>query len=215
MEDGGIPMDRIKGSRTAVYMGSGMSDYHDALVKDPEHVPRYSALGASTEMLANRLSYVFDWHGPSVAVQTACSSSLVAIHLACQSIRCGDADMAVAGGSSLVLTPEVSTYLGNLNFLSPGGHCLSFDEAGDGFARGEGCGVVLLKRLDVAIRDGDSIRAIIRGSGVNSDGLTPGISFPSSSAQAELIRSVYNSAGLSLSSTQYVEAHVSLNPSCA
>lgn len=212
LEGAGFPLDRFRGTRTAVYMGSGMSDYQSALVKDPEHVPTYSALGAATEMLANRLSHFYDLRGPSVVVQTACSSSLVAIHQACQSLRCGEVDMALAGGSNLVLTPEVSTYMGNLSFLSPGGHCRSFDEAGDGFARSEGCGVVLLKRLDMAVRDGDTIRAIIRGSGVNSDGFTPGISVPSSEAQADLIRSVYQSARLSLSSTQFVEAHVSRHP---
>lgn len=164
-------------------------------------------MGVSDEMVSNRLSHFFDLRGPSMTVETACSSSLVAIHQACESIRSGQADMAVAGGINMTLSPEATMELNSLGVLNPDGKSLSFDEKANGYARAEGCGIVILKPLDQAIRDGNHIRAVVRGSGVNSDGWTKTISTPSGSAQAELIKLVYESNGLDYDATQYVEAH--------
>lgn len=158
-------------------------------------------------MISNRLSHFFDLRGPSMTVETACSSSLVAIHQACESLRSGQAEMAVAGGINMILSPEATMELSSLGVLNPDGRSLSFDEGANGYGRAEGCGVVVLKPLDQAIRDGNQIRAVIRGSGVNSDGWTKTISTPSGAAQAELIKLVYESNGLDYNDTQYVEAH--------
>lgn len=206
-ESAGMPYEKVKGSQTAVYIGAGLSDYEASIQRDPEYAPKYALTGVSHEILSNRISHYFDIHGPSMTVETACSSSLVAIHLACQSVRNGEADMAVAGGVNLILNPEITMQLSNLGFLSPYGHCRSFDNDGDGYGRGEGCGIVLIKRLADAERDGDPIRAVIRGSGINSDGWTQGITLPSSEAQAALIRDVYKNFGLDMESTQFVECH--------
>ena len=206
-ENAGMPMEKIKGSRTAVYIGAGVSDYEGSIRRDPEYVPKYTFTGTCHEILANRISHYFDIHGPSIVVETACSSSLVAIHLACQSVRSGEASMAIAGGVHLILKPEITIQLSNLGFLSSSGHCRSFDDSGDGFARGEGCGIIVIKKLVDAERNGDSIRAIIRGSGVNSDGWTQGITLPNTKAQAALIKDVYETNGLDMDSTQFVECH--------
>ncbi|OLN97702.1 Lovastatin diketide synthase LovF 18 [Colletotrichum chlorophyti] len=207
LENAGLPMPKVAGTRTACIMGTAWSDYRDALVRDFEQWPRLYLMGVSDEMVSNRLSHFFDLRGPSLTVETACSSSLVAIHQACESLRSGQAEMAVAGGINMILGPEATMELNSLGVLNPDGRSLSFDEAANGYARAEGCGVVVLKPLDQAVRDGDHIRAVIRGSGVNSDGWTKTISTPSGSAQAELIRLVYDSNGLDYDSTQYVEAH--------
>ena len=206
-ENAGMPMEKIKGSQTAVFVGAALSDYEDSMRRDPEYSPKYAATGTYHEILANRISHYFDIHGPSMVVETACSSSLVAIHLACQSVRSGEASMAIAGGVHLVLKPDLTIQLSNLGFLSSSGHCRSFDDAGDGFARGEGCGIIVIKKLADAERDGDPIRAIIRGSGVNSDGWTQGITLPNAKAQAALIKYVYETNGLDMDSTQFIECH--------
>ncbi|TDZ29082.1 Reducing polyketide synthase hmp8 [Colletotrichum spinosum] len=207
LENAGLPPPRVAGSRTACVMGTAWSDYRDALVRDFEQWPRLYLMGVSDEMVSNRLSHFFDLRGPSLTVETACSSSLVAIHQACESLRSGQADMAVAGGINMILGPEATMELNSLGVLNPDGRSLSFDEGANGYGRAEGCGVVVLKPLDQAVRDGDHVRAVIRGSGVNSDGWTKTISTPSGSAQAELIRLVYESNGLDYDATQYVEAH--------
>lgn len=207
LENAGLPLPRVAGTRTACIVGTAWSDYRDAIVRDFEHWPRLYLMGVSDEMVSNRLSHFFDLRGPSMTVETACSSSLVAIHQACESIRSGQADMAVAGGINMTLSPEATMELNSLGVLNPDGKSLSFDEKASGYARAEGCGIVILKPLDQAIRDGNHIRAIIRGSGVNSDGWTKTISTPSGSAQAELIKLVYESNGLDYDATQYVEAH--------
>lgn len=209
-ESAGIPIEAVAGTKTGCFMGSATSDYRDTINRDPDANPRYSLLGVINEMIANRTSWFYNLKGPSMTIQTACSSSLVALHLACKSLINGESEMAIAGGVNLMLNPDFSIYLNNMTMSTKEGHCKSFDASGDGYSRGEGCGIVVLKRLDDAIRDGDTIRAVIRGSGVNSDGFTQGITMPSASAQAELIRDVYLAAGLDLADTQYVEAHVSI-----
>lgn len=207
LENAGLPPPRVAGTRTACIIGTAWSDYRDAIVRDFEHWPRLYLMGVSDEMVSNRLSHFFDLRGPSMTVETACSSSLVAIHQACESLRSGQAEMAVAGGINMTLSPEASMELSSLGVLNPDGRSLSFDEQANGYGRAEGCGIIVLKPLDQAIRDGNNIRAVIRGSGVNSDGWTKTISTPSGSAQAELIRLVYESNGLDYDATQYVEAH--------
>ncbi|KAK8112334.1 uncharacterized protein PG998_008791 [Apiospora kogelbergensis] len=207
LENAGLPLPKVAGSRTACVIGTAWSDYRDACVRDFEQWPRLYLMGVSDEMVSNRLSHFFDLRGPSLTVETACSSSLVAIHQACESLRSGQAEMAVAGGINMILGPEATMELNSLGVLNPDGRSLSFDAAGNGYGRAEGCGIVVLKPLDQAVRDGNQIRAVIRGSGVNSDGWTKTISTPSGSAQAELIKLVYESNGLSYGKTQYVEAH--------
>ena len=207
LENAGMPLQNVAGTQTACFMGSSMSDYRDAVARDFAHFPKYHILGVSDEMISNRISHFLDIHGPSATVQTACSSSLVATHLACQSVRSGESDMAIAGGVGLIIGTDGTMHLNNLGFLNPAGQSRSFDADANGYGRGEGCGVVILKRLDDAIQDGDTIRAVIRGSGVNSDGWTQGVTMPSLDAQAALIKYVYESSGLDYGSTQYVEAH--------
>ena len=204
LENAGMPLQRVAGTQTACFMGSSMSDYRDMVVGDFQHFPKYHILGVSDEMISNRISHFLDIHGPSVSVQTACSSSLVSTHIACQSLRSGESDMAIAGGVGLTIGTHGTMHLNNLGFLNPAGHSRSFDADAAGYGRGEGCGVLILKRLDKAISDGDTIRAVIRGSGVNSDGWTQGVTMPSMEAQASLIKNVYESNGLNYGSTQYV-----------
>ncbi|KAK2786787.1 Highly reducing polyketide synthase curS1 [Onygenales sp. PD_12] len=205
-ENADMPLQRISGTQTACYIGSGASDYRGAVERDFLQNPKYHLLGTGDEMIANRVSHFFNIHGPSATVQTACSSSLTAAHLACQSLKSGESEMVITGGVSLMLTPDFTTHLNNLTFLNPEGLSKTFDESAGGYGRGEGCGIIILKRLDDAIRDGDNIRAVIRGSGVNSDGFTQGVTMPSLEAQTALIKYVYESNGLDYS-TQYVEAH--------
>ncbi|KAK2003339.1 beta-ketoacyl synthase domain-containing protein [Colletotrichum falcatum] len=207
LESAGLTIAGISGSRTGCYVGFSSCDYRDSILRDTETSPRYTDLGTHAEMLSNRTSWFYNLKGPSMTVSTACSSSLVAVHMACQSLLVGETDMAVAGGVNLMLNPECGIYLSSLTMISPEGHCKSFDASGDGYGRGEGCGMVILKRLDDALRDGDPIRAVIRGTGVNSDGFTQGFTMPSSESQASLIRDVYQSAGLDMSDTQFVECH--------
>ncbi|KAL4796963.1 phenolpthiocerol synthesis polyketide synthase ppsB [Aspergillus venezuelensis] len=205
-ENAGMSLQRVSDTQTACYIGSGASDYRGAVERDFLHNPKYHLLGTGDEMISNRISHFFNIHGPSATVQTACSSSLMATHLACQSLKSGESEMAITGGVSLMLTPDFTTHLNNLNFLNPEGLSKSFDESAGGYGRGEGCGIVILKRLADAVRDGDDIRAVIRATGANSDGFTQGVTMPSLEAQAALIEHVYLSNGLDYS-TQYVEAH--------
>ncbi|PSN68460.1 hypothetical protein BS50DRAFT_676305 [Corynespora cassiicola Philippines] len=207
LESAGMPLQKVKGTQTACFLGVSMSDYRDAVSRDFGNFPKYQILGVSDEMIANRISHFLDIHGPSATVQSACSSSLVATHVACQSLRSGESSMAIAGGVGLITLTDGTMHLTNLGFLNPKGHSMSFDADANGYGRGEGCGIVISKRLDDAIRDGDTIRAVIRGTGVNSDGWTQGVTMPSLEAQAALITQVYERNGLDYGSTQYVEAH--------
>ncbi|KAL9112623.1 MAG: hypothetical protein Q9227_003194 [Pyrenula ochraceoflavens] len=158
-------------------------------------------------MLSNRLSHFYDLRGPSITIDTACSSGLVATHMGCQTIRSGEAKMSLVAASQLMIMPDGPIGLSRLQFLSPSSRCYTFDDRANGYARGEGICAMILKSLDDAVRDGDTIRAVIRGSGTNQDGRTPGIVQPSSDAQAALIRSTYEAAGLDANKTSYFEAH--------
>ncbi|PGH23855.1 hypothetical protein AJ80_02103 [Polytolypa hystricis UAMH7299] len=207
LENAGIPMEKIFGSKTCVFNGSFANDYAPILLKDPLFPAKYTSLGTAASILANRISWFFGLNGPSINVDSACSSSMMALDLACQSLWNGDSEMGLVSGSNLNMIPETNQSMSNLGFLSPDGRCYSFDHRGNGYARGEGFGVVIIKRLSDAIRDGDTIRAVIRSTGSNSDGRTPGMSLPSKEAQEVLIRDTYKKAGLDLEATRFVEAH--------
>ncbi|KGO58805.1 Acyl transferase/acyl hydrolase/lysophospholipase [Penicillium expansum] len=209
LENAGIPMTKIMGTRTSCFVGSFSADYTDLLLRDPECVPMYQCTnaGQSRAMMANRLSYFFDLKGPSVTVDTACSGSLVALHLACQSLQTGDSSTAIAAGVNLILSHEFMSTMSMMKFLSSDGRCHTFDEKANGYARGEAAGCLILKPLAKALHDHDKIRAVIRGTGSNQDGRTAGITLPNGASQESLIRSVYTRADLDPSETDFVEAH--------
>ncbi|KIW12217.1 hypothetical protein PV08_09493 [Exophiala spinifera] len=207
IENAGISLDSMAGSKTGCFIGAFTNDYREILFRDPDAAPKYAVTGAGAELLSNRLSWFYDLRGPSVTMGTACSSGLVALHLACQSIRTGESNMALVGATNLLLDPMMFIGLTRQQFLSPDGLCKSFDASGDGYSRGEGVVALMLKPVDQAIRDGDNIRAVIRGTGMNQDGKTKGITVPSTDAQAELIRTTYESAGIDFKDTHYFEAH--------
>src|SRR3990172_4604745 len=206
-ENAFIPPPSLAGTRTGVFVGISSYDYSRLQFDDPERIDAYAGTGNAHSIAANRLSYVFDLRGPSMAVDTACSSSLVSVHLACQSLRYGESDLALAGGVNLILTPELSITFSQARMLSPDGRCKTFDASADGYARGEGCGVVVLKRLSDALRDADNILALVRGSAVNQDGRSNGLTAPNSLAQQDVIRQALANAQVSPNQISYVEAH--------
>ncbi|KAI0402025.1 putative PKS-NRPS protein [Xylaria palmicola] len=211
LESAGMPMDGLRGSQTGVFVGNMSVDYTEILSQDVDSFPTYFAPGTARSILSNRISYFFDWHGPSVSMDTACSSSLVALHQAVQSLRAGEIPLAVVAGANLLLGPAQYIAESKLKMLSPNGRSRMWDEGADGYARGEGFVSVVLKKLSDAIRDGSQIECIIRETGTNHDGKTKGITMPSPIAQAALIRETYQRAGLDLSvpadRPQYFEAH--------
>ncbi|EEY15605.1 lovastatin nonaketide synthase [Verticillium alfalfae VaMs.102] len=207
LENAGQPLEKVTGSKTGVFVGCFTREYEAIMFKETETQQRYFATGTGTTMLANRLSYFYDLRGPSVSLDTACSSSLVACHLACASLRSGECDTALAAGCNLFYNPDTIIPLTALGFLSPDGRCYSFDSRANGYSRGEGFGMVVLKRLSDALRDGDTVRAVIRGSASNQDGRSPGITQPTRQAQVDLIRAAYDAAGLDLTRTRFFEAH--------
>ena len=196
LEDAGQVPAQLAGSRTGVFVGMCSSDYMMLSLDRMELVDAYACTGVSHAIAANRLSYQLDLRGPSLALDTACSSSLVAVHLACQALRQGECQMALAGGANVVLTPEGTVYFSRLHAMSPTGRCHSFDAAADGYVRSEGCGVVVLKRLTDAQRAGDPILAVIRGSAVNQDGRSNGLTAPSGAAQTAVLRAALRDAGV-------------------
>lgn len=209
MEDAGIPVTDLAGSDTGVFIGGFTLDSL-LLQMSPlnrENIGSHSATGASMTMLANRISYSFDLRGPSISSDTACSSSLVALHLACQAIWRGECSAAIAGGVNVMLRPEYPMVMSKGHFLAPDGYCKSFDERANGYARGEGAGVVILKPLSAALQADEPIYALIRGTGVNQDGRTDGITVPSAEAQEALIREIYARYDVPLDEVRYVEAH--------
>ncbi|RKK66596.1 Nonribosomal peptide synthetase 14 [Fusarium oxysporum] len=211
IEAAGYTMPELRGSSTGVYVGQMTDDYYDILNKDVSCAPQYTATGSSRAIVANRVSYFFDWRGPSINIDTACSSSLVALHQAVQALRSGEISLAVAAGVNLILGPEKYIYESQLSMLSPTGRSRMWDSKADGYARGEGFTAVVIKRLSQALSDNDDIECIIRETGVNQDGRSEGLTVPSSEAQAALIRSTYNKCGLDWRSKddrcQYFEAH--------
>ncbi|KAL1801719.1 hypothetical protein ACET3X_002061 [Alternaria dauci] len=209
VESAGYSIPQLQGSSTGVFVGATCFDYQSIAIRGLDSLPQYYATGGSMAILANRLSYFFDWRGPSIACDTACSSSLVALHQAVLSLRSGETNMAVAAGANLILGPELFIAYSNLNMLSPNGRSYMWDSSADGYVRGEGFASVILKTLSQAIADGDHIECIIRETGVNSDGRTPGITMPSAESQAQLIRDTYTRCGLDpvRDRPHYFEAH--------
>ncbi|APA10781.1 hypothetical protein sscle_07g055510 [Sclerotinia sclerotiorum 1980 UF-70] len=207
LENAGISIESVSNTNTSVYTGSFGDDYKSFSTKDPQFGGQYSASSVSANMLANRISWYFNLRGESINMDTACSSTLVAFHTACERLRSRESNMAIVAGSNLFLSPDMAMSLNNQNFLSPDGRCWSFDEKANGYGRGEGFGVLVVKRLSDALENNDPIRAAVLATGTNQDGRTPGIVQPSRSAQAQLIRDVYRKAGLDMSQTRYVEAH--------
>jgi acyl transferase domain-containing protein/aryl carrier-like protein len=210
LEDAGQDADRLAGSNTGVFVGGFTLDYQ--LMQNFGVFSRYelqthSATGMMMTMLANRISYVFGFHGPSMAVDTACSGSLVAMHLACQSIWNGECSLALAGGVNAMIAPTMTIAESKGGFLSPDGRSKAFDASANGYARGEGAGIVLIKPLARAQADGDSIYALIRGSAVTQDGHTTGITVPNGSAQETVMRLAYQRAEIAPGQVQYIEAH--------
>lgn len=207
LEDAAIPPTTLAGSRTGVFVGVIGFDYGLLQMRNLDCLDVFSGTGASHSILANRLSYFLDVHGPSMIIDTACSSSLVAIHQACQSLRRGDVDLVLAGGVNVMLAPEVTVILCKAQMLSPYGRCRAFDAAADGYVRGEGCGIVVLKRLSDARRDGDRILAVIKGSGINHGGHSNGLSAPNGDAQQAVLRAALADAGIEPGKVDYLEAH--------
>lgn len=209
LEASGQRADRLAGSSTGVFVGvhSQSSDYYHRQIADLPAIEMYTSTGGAHSIIANRLSYFFDFNGPSMVVDTACSSSLVALHLGCQSLKNKECDVALVGGCNLILSPEVSVAFSKLQFLSPAGRCKTFDESADGFVRGEGCGVVVLKRLDDAVRNNDPVLAVVRGSAVNQDGASNGITAPSGPAQEAVIRQALRSSKVDPHQISYIETH--------
>ncbi|KAI1081410.1 putative polyketide synthase [Whalleya microplaca] len=211
MENAGLSLGGLRGSDTSVYVGVMCNDYEALLLRELSEAPTYLATGIGRSILSNRLSYFFDWHGPSITMDTACSSSLVAVHMAVRSLRSGESRCAVACGSNLMLGPENFVVESKLKMLSPDGQSKMWDRDANGYARGDGVAAVIMKTLSQAIADGDSIDCIIRETGLNQDGATTGITMPSSVAQKALILSTYEKAGLNIEDEddrpQYFEAH--------
>ncbi len=207
LEDAGQVPDRLAGTPVGVYIGISTSDYALIQVKRGGAAIAHRVTGNSGSIAANRISHFFDFRGPSLAIDTACSSSLVATHLACRSLWDGESELALVGGSNLLLQAQVFAGFAKSGFLSPDGHCRAFDAGANGYVRGEGAGMVVLKPLSRALSDGDPIYAVIRGGAVNQDGRTNGLTAPSRPAQEAVLRSAYRHAGIAPGLVDYVEAH--------
>ena len=209
LEDAGKQIENVAGTPVAVFTGISSFDYAVAGLsyQDRGVISPYHNTGGSSSIAANRISYCFDLRGPSVAVDTACSSSLVAVHMACESLRSGECEMAFAGGVNALILPDFYVAFSQLGVLSPDGRCKTFDAAANGYVRSEGAGMVLLKPIRAAIRDGDHIYAVIRSSALNQDGRTQGMTVPSQAAQETLLRTACRRAGIEPAAIDYVEAH--------
>ena len=207
IEDAGLLPSRLAGSNTGVFVGASSWDFAAVSFADVAALDAYAMQGAALSSVSNRISYVFGLRGPSLTVDTACSSSLVALHLACEAVRRGEIEQAVVGGVNLLLAPQSYVGFARASMLSRLGKCHSFDARADGYVRGEGGGALIVKDLESALADGDPIRAVIRGTGVNSDGRTNGFSMPSGAAQAALLRQVAARAGVKPDEFSYFEAH--------
>ncbi|KAL4966565.1 type I polyketide synthase [Aspergillus stella-maris] len=211
LEAAGLRIDQLRGSSTGVFCGQMGADWPDFFAADHQVVPTHSATGSARSIVANRVSYFFDWHGPSVVVDTACSSSLVALHQAVLSLQQRECSVAIAAGTNLLLGPSFFVVTTKMSMLSPDGRGRMWDADANGYARGEGIAAVVLKRLSDALADGDPIECVVRATSVNQDGHTQGLTIPSSTAQLQLIESTYANAGLDPRNPrdrcQYFEAH--------
>jgi iturin family lipopeptide synthetase A len=209
LENAGLNPKKLNGSQTGIFVGIGPNDYAQLRMNadEPTLISAHDGTGNGVCFTSGRLSYVLGLNGPNVAMDTACSSSLVAVHMACQSLRTGECNAALAGGVNLNLFPETTLFLARSGALSPDGRCKTFDAAANGFGRSEGCGVIVLKRLSDAIADGDRVMAVIRGSAVNHDGSSSGLTVPNQLAQEELIRQALKNSKVEPAQVSYIEAH--------
>ncbi|MFB1478885.1 type I polyketide synthase [Corallococcus sp. RDP092CA] len=207
LEDAGLSAKALAGTDTGVFVGANGNDYLQLQLAEPQALGTYSLVGGTNCIIPNRLSYLLDLRGPSMAFDTACSSSLVAVHQACQSLRHGESSTAIVGGLNLLLSPVVSVAHSKGLPLAPDGRCKTFDARADGYVRGEGCGVVVLKRLSDALAAGDPVWAVIHGSAVNQDGLSNGLTAPNGGAQRAVIRKALERARLTGAEVGLVEAH--------
>ncbi|WP_408929712.1 beta-ketoacyl synthase N-terminal-like domain-containing protein [Corynebacterium axilliensis] len=207
LEDAGVPANQLRGTATGVYMGSTNNDYGMLITADPAEMHPYAMTGTSSAIIANRLSYAFDLRGPSINVDTACSASLVAVNQAVKDLRVGAADVALAGGINILSAPHASIGFSELGVTSPTSAIHAFSDDADGIVRADAAGVLVLKRLADAERDGDTIAAVIKGSAVNSDGHSNGLTAPNPEAQVDVLERAYADAGIRPQDVDYVEAH--------
>ena len=207
LEHASIPAERLFASRAGVFLGIANSDYMRMLLADPDLIDTYTTTGNALSIAAGRLAYVLGTTGPAISVDTACSSSLVAVHLAIQSLRNRECDLALAGGVNLILAPELTINFSMARMMASDGRCKTFDAAADGYVRSEGCGMVVLKRLSDARSAGDNVLAIIRGSAVNQDGRSGGLTAPNGPSQEHVIRDALEAAQVDAAQVGYVEAH--------
>ncbi|MBN2309702.1 MAG: SDR family NAD(P)-dependent oxidoreductase, partial [Candidatus Hydrogenedentes bacterium] len=207
LENAGLAPDSLAGSRTGTYVGIGTIDYLQLMLQQGGEMDAYAATGNTQSVAANRLAYFYDFQGPSLALDTACSAALVAVHQACSGLRSGECDLALAGGVNMILAPMVTISLSQARLMSPTGRCRAFDADADGYVRGEGCGLVVLKRLSDAIAAGDSVFAVIRGTAFNHDGRSNGLTAPNTLAQQRVLRAALENAGVAPDEIDYLEAH--------
>ncbi|MDF5752447.1 type I polyketide synthase [Spongiactinospora sp. TRM90649] len=207
LEDAGIAPGGLSGSRTGVFVGASTFDHGAGLLGSGVPAEAYDGTGAALSVIANRLSYCLNLRGPSLVIDTACSSSLVAVHYACQALRNGEADLALAGGINVITSPRIALSFSRGRLMAPDGRCKPFDHRADGYVRSEGAGVVVLKPLPAALADGDRVYAVIRGGAVNQDGRTNGLAAPNRPAQEAVLRAAYAAAGVEPGTVDYVEAH--------
>ena len=207
LENAGIAADGLRGSRTGVYAGVMWNDYAKLLGSELGNLSEHSATGQDTSIVPARVSYALGLEGPSVAINTACSSSLVAVHTACQSLLRGDTEMVLAGGVHLVVSPHSTVSMTKFGAMAPDGRSKAFDQRANGYVRGEGGGLVVLKPLRDAVRDGDRVWAVVRGGAINNDGFSNGLTAPNPKAQEAMLRDAYDGSGIGRSSVHYVETH--------
>lgn len=207
LESAGVIPSEIRGKDIGVFLGAIWNDYQNLILRDVHHINSYTGIGSSLNIIANRVSYLFGLCGPSLVIDTACSSSLVAVHLAMQSLRSGECNIALAGGVNLIINPETMIMLSKFGGLSPSGSCRTFDENADGYGRGEGAGLVVLKPLSRALIDGDKVWCVLRGSAVNNDGASNGLTAPNPFAQLNLYSNACLQSDIVPRDVEYVEAH--------
>jgi len=198
---------KLIGSKTGVFIGNVWNDFANLRIKKHAPINQHSAVGQSANIIANRISYAYGFQGPSLVIDSACSSSLYAVHLACQALRDGDCELAIAGGVNIMLDPDTYIYMSKFGGLSPTGKCHTFDEKADGYVRGEGAGMIVLKSLENALKDGNHIHAVIRGSAVNNDGASNSLTAPNLLAQRDVLKLAYQRANINPAKVHYVEAH--------
>ncbi|MDQ2995392.1 MAG: polyketide synthase, partial [Pseudomonadota bacterium] len=209
IERAGIAPQSLTGSRTGVFVGVSFNDYSNLIIQSKQKnlLGPHFATGMALNATSGRISYTLGLRGPSEAIDTACSSSLVSLHNACSSLQNGECDLALGGGVNLTLMPDLTSALSSAKMLASDGHCKTFDKLADGYSRGEGCGVLILKRLSDALRDKDSVLAVIKASAVRQDGASSGLTVPNGVAQAELMQTTLALANIAPNQVTYLEAH--------